>query len=111
MNKRLGHKHGAKDIKDHSFFKGIKWDALQDQMMEAPIVRAKIDYTDFTNFQQDLVDSDDEADGDSSAVPDILVEGVIPETDHRSKLFKNFVYTPKTPTPTQAKGSPSQAIA
>ncbi|KAL0486532.1 serine/threonine-protein kinase nrc-2 [Acrasis kona] len=110
MNKRLGHKHGAKDIKDHAFFKGVNWDALQTQVAQAPIVKGEIDYTDFTNFQQDLVDSDDEND-DRDVIPEIGVEGVMPEMDQRSKLFKNFVYTPKTPTPTRTKGSPSQAIA
>jgi serine/threonine protein kinase len=92
-NKRLGHKHGALDIKSHPFFKGMKWDALQSQ--PPALNRGTMDMLDFSNFQQDLVDSeDDEEESPNYALDPKKME----EINYKSKLFRSFVFTPKTPT-------------
>jgi len=93
-NKRLGHKHGALDIKLHPFFKGVKWDTVH--LRPPAIIQNNQDMMDFSNFQQDLVDSDEEEDDNATTM--ILDEKKLREIHYKTKLFGSFVYTPKTPT-------------
>ncbi|XP_021862980.2 serine/threonine-protein kinase UCNL [Spinacia oleracea] len=46
-NKRLGHFRGAEEIKEHEFFKGLRWDLLTE-VERPPIVPATVD-VDLTN--------------------------------------------------------------
>ncbi|KAL2940848.1 Serine/threonine-protein kinase UCNL [Bienertia sinuspersici] len=50
-NKRLGHFRGAEEIKEHEFFKGLRWDLLTD-VERPPIVPSSdnVDLTDVITF-------------------------------------------------------------
>lgn len=78
QKKRLGHKHGASDIKSHPFFKGITWALIRND--KPPIIPVIKDPCDTSNFRN-LVDSDDEED--------------VPEIDEGSSTnpFKNFRFS------------------
>lgn len=92
-NKRLGHKHGASDIKSHAFFKGTKWENVPLQQPSTAILQKdNLDILDFSNFQPDLIDSDEDLE------PIVLDAKKIQEIETKNKLFKSFVFTPKTPT-------------
>lgn len=79
QKKRLGHKHGAADIKEHPFFKGINWALIRNE--KPPIIPEIKDKYDTSNFRN-LVDSDDESDRPVSEV----------EEKSTNNPFKDFRY-------------------
>lgn len=80
QNKRLGHKYGAADIKEHPFFKGITWALIRNE--KPPIVPKIKDKYDTSNFKN-IVDSDDEEDQPASEV----------EEKSQTNPFKDFRYS------------------
>ena len=80
QNKRLGHKYGAADIKEHPFFKGINWALIRNE--KPPIIPTIRDKYDTSNFRT-IVDSDDEDDQPVSEL----------EENSQANPFKDFRYS------------------
>lgn len=62
-NERLGYqKNGIKDIKSHAWYADFEWEKLQNNKMQAPLVRHVKDNTDLSNFDEYPRDRDDPPD-------------------------------------------------
>lgn len=57
QKKRIGHKNGAADLKDHPFFKGVSWALIRNEIPPMiPVLKGELDTSNFTPIK----DSSDE---------------------------------------------------
>eukprot|EP00727_Mastigamoeba_balamuthi_P004381 m51a1_g13941 putative agc rsk rsk-unclassified protein kinase (445) ;mRNA; r:881030-882900 len=93
-SKRLGAQHGACDVKDHPFFKGVKWNLIRNQTPPiVPQIRTEYD----TSYFPELRDDD---------LIDRLESAAKPGPCAANDPFQNFE-TSKGPTPYEVPVSPS----
>jgi protein-serine/threonine kinase len=101
--KRLGHRHGAQDIKAHPFFRGIYWESLSQQT--PPIIPNVTHALDFSHFPAEEIQS--EEDEDEQQIERIYsVEDNLDKLKEGTKLFSAFEYKPRGP-PTPNKNHAS----
>jgi len=52
VTQRLGRKRDAEEIKEHIFFKGIKWNDIRDKKVEIPFIPQILNEDDVSNFDK-----------------------------------------------------------